>query len=87
MDFDLNSGMTRFMLKLNSTYSSSTRRSMLPQWMRIFGLRLRPSSAKMDVVHAGTPNPEVRVQDLQIQHLLDFSGAITRSSPWICRAT
>jgi pilus assembly protein CpaE len=73
MDFDLNSGMTRFMLKLNSTYSildaaqhaAAMDENLWPQIATKFG--------KMDVVHAGTPNPEVRVQDLQIQHLLDFS--------------
>jgi pilus assembly protein CpaE len=73
MDFDLNSGMTRFMLKLNSTYSildaaqhaAAMDENLWPQIATKFG--------KMDVVHAGTPNPEVRVQGLQIQHLLDFS--------------
>jgi len=73
MDFDLNCGMTRFMLKLNNGYSvldaaehaSNMDESLWPQIVtRCSGL---------DVIHAGALNPEIRLQNLQIQHLLEYA--------------
>jgi pilus assembly protein CpaE len=73
MDFDLNCGMIRFMLKLTGSYSvldaaehSATMDENL--WPQIV-----TKCEKLDVVHAGVLNPEIRIQDMQIQHLLDFA--------------
>lgn len=73
MDFDLNSGMIRFMLKLNSSYSildaaqyASTMDEQL--WPQIV-----TRCEKLDVVHAGSLNPDIRVEHMQIQHLLDYA--------------
>lgn len=73
LDFDLNCGMVRFMLKLNSTYNimdaaehaSNMDENLWPQIVTHCG--------QLDVVHAGSLNPELRIQNLQIQHLLDYS--------------
>ena len=82
MDFDLNCGMVRFMLKLTGSYSvldatehSSTMDENL--WPQIV-----TRCEKLDVVHAGVLNPEIRIQNMQIQHLLDFDAGITK---WFAR--
>ena len=73
MDFDLNCGMIRFMLKLSGNYSvldacehSATMDENL--WPQIV-----TKCENLDVVHAGVLNPEIRIQNMQIQHLLDFA--------------
>jgi pilus assembly protein CpaE len=73
MDFDLNCGMIRFMLKLSGSYSvldaaehSATMDENL--WPQIV-----TKCEKLDVVHAGVLNPEIRIQNMQIQHLLEFA--------------
>jgi pilus assembly protein CpaE len=73
LDFDLNCGMIRFMLKLTGSYSvldaaehsASMDENLWPQ--------IATKCEKLDVVHAGILNPEIRIQNMQIQHLLDFA--------------
>ena len=66
-DFDLNSGMMRFMLKLQNEYSvldaveNSLRmdEDLWPQLVTSFG--------KLDVLHAGRVNPNLRIEGPQIR--------------------
>ena len=71
-DFDLNSGMQRFMLKLDHAYSlvdavehaSSMDENLWPQLVASIG--------SLDVLHAGRMNPGFRVEPAQIRHLIEF---------------
>jgi pilus assembly protein CpaE len=73
LDFDLNSGMTRFVLKLhnsNSILDAAEHANAMDDnlWQQIVS-----KAAHLDVVHAGTLNPDIRVENLQIHQLLDFA--------------
>jgi pilus assembly protein CpaE len=81
MDFDLNCGMVRFLLKLESSYSildaaehaSNMDENLWPQIVtRCEGL---------DVINAGVLNPEVRIQNMQIHHLLGYAR---RNYKFVC---
>jgi pilus assembly protein CpaE len=71
-DFDLNSGMLRFMLKLDNSYcvtdaaehSLDMDESMWPSMVT--------SLDKLDVLHAGKLNPDFRIEPTQIRHLMEF---------------
>ena len=80
-DFDLNSGMMRFMLKLQNEYSvidaveNSLRidENLWPQ--------LVTSMGSLDVLHAGRLNPNLRIESSQIQALVEF---VRRNYQAIC---
>ncbi len=71
-DFDLNSGMLRFMLKLQNEYSVidaaehalRVDENLWPQLVTTFG--------QLDVLHAGRVNPNLRIEGAQIRALIDF---------------
>jgi pilus assembly protein CpaE len=72
-DFDLNSGMMRFLLKLENSYSVidavhhsvNLDEELLPQLVTSLG--------KLDVIHAGTMHPNLRVESGQVRGLVDFA--------------
>jgi len=71
-DFDLNSGMLRFMLKLQNEYSvidaaeNALRmdENLWPQLVTTFG--------QLDVMHAGRVNPNLRIEGTQVRGLIEF---------------
>lgn len=71
-DFDLNSGMMRFMLKLENEYgvtdaaehSLTMDESLWPQMVTAVD--------KLEVLHAGKLNPEFHIEPAQIRHLIEF---------------
>jgi len=71
-DFDLNSGMLRFMLKLDNSFcvtdaaehSLDMDESMWPSMVTTID--------KLDVLHAGKLNPDFRIEPTQIRHLMEF---------------
>ncbi|MEP6961858.1 MAG: hypothetical protein ABI995_07265 [Acidobacteriota bacterium] len=71
-DFDLNSGMLRFLLKLTSARSvmdalesaSAMDETMWPQ--------LVTQRGSLDILHAGRVNPNLRVEPAQIRSLIQF---------------
>jgi pilus assembly protein CpaE len=71
-DFDLNSGMMRFLLKLENNYSVvdavnhsiTLDEHVLPQLVTSIG--------KLDVIHAGRMQPNLRVESGEIRSLVDF---------------
>jgi pilus assembly protein CpaE len=72
-DFDLNSGMIRFMLKLQNEYSviDAVEHSMHVDehvWPQLV-----TSMEHLDVLHAGRINPNIRVETAQIRALVDFA--------------
>jgi pilus assembly protein CpaE len=72
-DFDLNSGMMRFMLKLSNEYSVI---DAVENALRIdehLWPQLVTSINGLDVLHAGRVNPNLRVEGAQIRALVDFA--------------
>lgn len=71
-DFDLNSGMMRFMLKLSNEYSVV---DAVENSMRIdehLWPQLVTTLGNMDVLHAGRVNPSLRIESAQVRSLVDF---------------
>ncbi len=77
-DFDLNSGMLRFMLKLENGYGVTDAaehalamdESLWPQM--VTSVQCGTSNSTLDVLHAGKLNPDFRIEPTQIRHLLEF---------------
>ncbi len=71
-DFDMNSGMMRFLLKLQNSYSvldavehsSAMDEHLWPQLVTTIG--------NLDVLHAGQINPSLRIDPTQIRNLIQF---------------
>ncbi len=71
-DFDLNSGMMRFLFKLKNEFSvldaversNAMDENLWPQ--------LVTSIHRMDVLHAGCVNPSIRIEGAQVRNLIHF---------------
>ena len=73
MDLDLNSGMQRFMLKLDNEYSivdASENASKLDEtnWPQLV-----TSISQMDVLHSGRLNPGYRIEVAQVRSMVEFA--------------
>jgi pilus assembly protein CpaE len=73
MDLDLNSGLTRFMLKLDNAYSvldaAEHAAGMEPElWQQLVTQR-----GNLDVLHSGKINPGVRIENAQMKDLLEYA--------------
>jgi pilus assembly protein CpaE len=71
-DFDLNSGMVRFLLRLSNEYSvlDSVEHSMAMDehlWPQLV-----TNVGSLDVLHAGRINPSLRIEPTQIRNLVQF---------------
>jgi pilus assembly protein CpaE len=73
MDFDLNCGMVRFMLKLESTYSILDAAEHAQKMDENLWPQIVTRCGGLDIVQAGVLNPEIRIESIQIQHLLDYA--------------
>ena len=71
-DFDLGSGMVRFMLKLENTYSVIDAAERSEDIDEQFWPQLITSFGSLDILHAGKLNPNFRVEPGQMRNLLQF---------------
>ncbi len=71
-DFDLNSGMMRFMLKLDNAYSVADAAEHALEVDEALWPQLVTTIGAMDVLHAGKLNPGFRIEATQIRRLIDF---------------
>lgn len=71
-DFDLNSGMVRFMLKLDNPYGVTDATENAQRMDESLWPPLISSIDNLDVLHAGRLNPDIRIEPNQVRHLLDF---------------
>ncbi|HWZ33339.1 MAG TPA: hypothetical protein VNX18_18485 [Bryobacteraceae bacterium] len=71
-DFDLNSGMMRFMLKLQNEHSVVDAVEHAHEVDEHLWPQLVTSIGALDVLHAGRCNPSLRVEGSQIRQLTDF---------------
>jgi pilus assembly protein CpaE len=71
-DFDMNSGMVRFMLKLTNEFSVSDACEHAVNMDESLWPQLVTKLGALDVLHAGKLNPNLRIDGTQIRHLIDF---------------
>ena len=71
-DFDLNSGMIRFMLKLENAYGVVDAAENALRMDESLWPPMVTSIDKLDVLHAGRLNPDFRIEPAQIRHMIDF---------------
>jgi pilus assembly protein CpaE len=71
-DFDLNSGMMRFLLNLRNEYSVIDAVEHSLQIDENLWPQLVTSMDNLDVLHAGRVNPNLRVEGTQIRNLVEF---------------
>jgi pilus assembly protein CpaE len=71
-DFDLNSGMMRFMLKLDNTYCVTDAAEHSLEMDESMWPTMVTTLEKLDVLHAGKLNPDFRIEPTQIRHLMEF---------------
>jgi pilus assembly protein CpaE len=71
-DFDLNSGMVRFMLKLDSAYCVTDAAEHALEIDESLWPTMVTTVGKLDVLHAGKLNPDFRIEPAQIRHLMEF---------------
>ena len=71
-DFDLNSGMLRFMLKLQNEYSVIDAAEHALQIDENLWPQLVTTFDQLDVLHAGRVNPNLRIEGAQIRGLIGF---------------
>lgn len=72
-DFDLNSGMMRFMLKLQNEYSIIDAVENSARIDEHLWPQLVTSIHGLDVLHAGRVNPNFRIEGVQIRNLIEFA--------------
>jgi pilus assembly protein CpaE len=72
-DFDLNSGMIHFMLKLKDSYCVVDAARRAEELDEYIWQDLVSSHQNLDVLSSGDFNPEFRVEVAQIRNLLDFA--------------
>lgn len=71
-DFDLNSGMMRFLLKLQNQYSVSDAVDYASTLDENLWPQLVTSFERLDVLHAGKVNPNIRIDPGNIRGLISF---------------
>jgi pilus assembly protein CpaE len=71
-DFDLNSGMTRFLLNLRNEYSIIDAVEHSLHMDENLWPQLVTTMDQLDVLHAGRVNPNLRVEGAQIRSLVEF---------------
>ena len=81
MDFDLNCGMVRFLLKLESSYSILDAAEHASNMDENLWPQIVTKCEGLDVVSAGVLNPESRIHNMQIHHLLDYAR---RNYKFVC---
>ncbi len=71
-DFDLNSGMIRFMLKLDNNYGVIDAAEHALHMDESLWPPMVTTIDNLDVLHAGRLNPDFRIEPAQIRHMIDF---------------
>jgi len=71
-DFDLNCGMQRFMLKLDTAFSLIDAVEHAAHMDENLWPQLVAHSGNLNVLHAGKMNPGYRIEPAQVRHLLEF---------------
>jgi pilus assembly protein CpaE len=72
-DFDLNSGVVRFLLKLNNSYTVLDAAQKAKDLDENLWSQLVSKSHSLDVLQAGVLNPEIRLDSLYLRDMIDYA--------------
>jgi pilus assembly protein CpaE len=72
-DFDLNSGMIHFMLKLTHAYSVVDAARRVEELDEYIWQDLISTHKRLELLHSGEFNPDFRIETSQVRQLLDFA--------------
>jgi pilus assembly protein CpaE len=72
-DFDLNSGLVGFMLKLGQGYSTVDAAENSSRLDETLWPQMVTSMGRLDVLHAGHMNPSYRIEPSQVRRVLDYA--------------
>ena len=73
LDLDLNSGMVRFLLQLENSFSLTDAAERSMQMDESMWPQLVTSIGNLDVVHSGRLNPDKRLEGTHVRHIMDFA--------------
>ncbi len=73
LDLDLNSGMVRFLLQLENSFSLTDAAERSLQMDESMWPQLVTSIGNLDVVHSGKLNPDKRLEGTHVRHIMDFA--------------
>lgn len=73
LDMDLNSGLVRFMLKLDNSYSVLDAAEHALKMDDNLWPQLVSTVGKLDVLHSGKINPGIRVEGTQVRHMIEYA--------------
>jgi pilus assembly protein CpaE len=73
IDLDLNSGLVGFMMSLRTQYSVIDAAENAPDMDETLWSKIVTSVGNLDVLPAGTPNREFRIDTSQVRRILDFA--------------
>jgi pilus assembly protein CpaE len=79
VDLDLNSGMQRFMLKLDNEYSIVDAAENAFKLDETLWPQLVTSISHLDVIHSGRLNPGYRIEGAQVRSMVEFARRNYRS--------
>jgi pilus assembly protein CpaE len=71
-DFDLNCGLVRFMLKLGNGYTTADAAERSTELDEDLWPKMISTVEGLDVIHAGQPKPETRIDMIGLRRLLGF---------------
>ncbi len=71
-DFDMNSGMMRFMLKLDNNYCITDAAEHALEMDESLWPSMVTKFDRLEVLHAGKLNPDFRIEPTHIRHLMEF---------------
>jgi pilus assembly protein CpaE len=71
-DFDMNSGMMRFMLKLDNNYCVTDAAEHALEMDESMWPAMVTKLDRLEVLHAGKLNPDFRIEATHIRHLMEF---------------
>ena len=73
IDMDLNSGLVRFMMKIDNSYSVLDAAENALRMDDALWPQLVTTRGQLDVLHSGKLNPGVRVEGSQVRHLVEYA--------------
>ncbi len=73
IDMDLNSGLVRFMMKIDNSYSVLDAAENALRMDDALWPQLVTSRGQLDILHSGKLNPGVRVEGSQVRHMVEYA--------------
>lgn len=73
IDMDLNSGLVRFMMKIDNSYSVLDAAENALRMDDALWPQLVTTRGQLDILHSGKLNPGVRIEGSQVRHMVEYA--------------